>query len=297
MAAKERSITVIKKITISGAGHHGGAWKVAFADFMTAMMAFFLCMWLLSISPEARQSISDYFSTPSVIEFQFRNFGVELTLEKLFADLLNEPLDTVAKLLEPMDKTPNVFEFQDDKIALSYIADNVGKDAEKLEVNHNEISFVIPDNKLFMPGTSEATSEFINIMNRVKKVVSGLDSSKIHITSELYVEGVPEADPTLAANVATARLDLIVMKVKSSLEHENTDAEGEIDVKSRGKGTTPSAVTGFIKFNIQRTKESGAKLKEKKKEVAPKKTNFDNKPRSRDLYDDLNETFRKEIRK
>lgn len=299
MAAKEKSITVIKKITISGGGHHGGAWKVAFADFMTAMMAFFLCMWLLSISPEARQSISDYFSTPSVIEFQFRNFGVELTLEKLFADLLNEPLDTVAKLLEPMDKTPNVFEFQDDKIALSYIADNIGKYAEKLEVNHNEISFVIPDNKLFLPGTSETSTEFINIMNRVKKVVSGLESSKIRITSELFLEGVANSDPTLASNVATARLDLIMSKVKSSLEHETTEAEGEIDVKSRAKNDPPSAVTGFMRFNIQRTKDAAKPIKEKKKEVGPKeeKANFSSKRRNRDLYDDLNESFRKEIRK
>ncbi|MCC5758135.1 motility protein MotB, partial [Klebsiella pneumoniae] len=39
---------VIKKITVVNGGHHGGAWKVAFADFMTAMMAFFLVMWLLA---------------------------------------------------------------------------------------------------------------------------------------------------------------------------------------------------------------------------------------------------------
>lgn len=298
MAGKEKSITVIKKITISGGGHHGGAWKVAFADFMTAMMAFFLCMWLLSISPEARQSISDYFSTPSVIEFQFRNFGVELTLEKLFADLLNEPLDTVAKLLEPMDKTPNVFEFQDDKIALSYIADNIGKYAEKLEVNHNEISFIVPDNKLFLPGTAETATEFINIMNRVKKVVSGLDSSKVRITSELFLEGVADSDPTLASNVATARLDLILTKVKASLEHETTEAEGEIDVRSRSKNEPVNSVTGFIRFNIQRTKDVSAPMKEKKKEAAAKdKTEFSNKKRNRDLYDDLNESFRKEIRK
>jgi chemotaxis protein MotB len=295
MAAEKKTMIVIKKITISGGGHHGGAWKVAFADFMTAMMAFFLCMWLLSISPEARQSISDYFSTPSVIEYQFRNFGVELTLEKLFADLLNEPLDTVAKLLEPMDKTPNVFEFQDDKLALSYIADKVGNEAERLEINHSEIKFVIPDNKLFLPGTSEVTSEFISIMNRIKKVVSGLDDSKIHITSELYLEGVADGDPAVATNVATARLDLIQLKVKSSLEHETTEVEGEIDVKSRGSNTAKSPVTGFIHFNIQRIKDSKPSQPEKNKE--PKESKFDSQQQNRDLYDELSESFRKEVRK
>ncbi len=297
MADKGKSLTVIKKITISGGGHHGGAWKVAFADFMTAMMAFFLCMWLLSISPEARQSISDYFSTPSVIEYQFRNFGVELTLEKLFADLLNEPLDTVSKLLEPMDKSPNVFEFQDDKMALSYIADKVGKEAEKLEVNHSEINFVIPDNRLFLPGTSEVTADFINIMNRVKKVVSGLEDSKIHLISELYLEGVPEEDPTLASNLATARLDLIQLKVKASLEHEKTEIDGNIDIKSRGPQKEANPVTGFIHFNIRKIKESKTSNSELNKKETKKDSVLDTQGTKRDLYDELNESFRKEIRK
>ncbi|WP_202300812.1 flagellar motor protein MotB [Dryocola clanedunensis] len=48
-----------------GGGHHGGSWKIAYADFMTAMMAFFLVMWLVSISsPKELTQIADYFKTP-----------------------------------------------------------------------------------------------------------------------------------------------------------------------------------------------------------------------------------------
>ena len=55
---------VIKKIKkISGGGHHGGAWKVAYADFVTAMMAFFLLMWLINTtSPEQKRGIADFFA-------------------------------------------------------------------------------------------------------------------------------------------------------------------------------------------------------------------------------------------
>ncbi|MBX2855387.1 MAG: OmpA family protein [Rhodobacteraceae bacterium] len=55
---------IIKKIKkVSGGGHHGGAWKVAYADFVTAMMAFFLLMWLLNAtSEEQKKGIADYFS-------------------------------------------------------------------------------------------------------------------------------------------------------------------------------------------------------------------------------------------
>jgi len=59
---------VVKKIKKGGAGGHGGAWKIAYADFVTAMMAFFLLMWLLgSTSKGDLKGIADYFSTPLVV--------------------------------------------------------------------------------------------------------------------------------------------------------------------------------------------------------------------------------------
>jgi len=56
---------VIKKV-VKGGGHHGGSWKVAYADFVTAMMAFFLLMWLLAVAnQEQKAAISEYFKNPS----------------------------------------------------------------------------------------------------------------------------------------------------------------------------------------------------------------------------------------
>ncbi|HMP63592.1 MAG TPA: flagellar motor protein MotB [Phenylobacterium sp.] len=67
MAVGERPI-VIKKVKKGGGhGHHGGAWKVAYADFVTAMMAFFLLMWLINTtSPEQKRGIADYFAPASI---------------------------------------------------------------------------------------------------------------------------------------------------------------------------------------------------------------------------------------
>ena len=65
---KKKNITiVIKKITHAGHGHHGGAWKVAYADFVTAMMAFFLVMWLLGSDEEIKAAVAQYFNNPSSI--------------------------------------------------------------------------------------------------------------------------------------------------------------------------------------------------------------------------------------
>ncbi len=67
-------IIVRRKIVVAG-GHHGGAWKVAYADFVTAMMAFFLLMWLLSVTDEqTRLGLADYFS-PTIPIHETRGGG------------------------------------------------------------------------------------------------------------------------------------------------------------------------------------------------------------------------------
>jgi chemotaxis protein MotB len=68
MAVSGEQPIIIKKIKKGGGhGHHGGAWKVAYADFVTAMMAFFLLMWLLNTTtPEQKQGIADYFAPASI---------------------------------------------------------------------------------------------------------------------------------------------------------------------------------------------------------------------------------------
>jgi chemotaxis protein MotB len=65
MADDTQRPIVIKRIKKTAAGHHGGAWKIAYADFVTAMMAFFLLMWLLGSTTKGDlQGIADYFRTP-----------------------------------------------------------------------------------------------------------------------------------------------------------------------------------------------------------------------------------------
>ncbi|MEQ1741875.1 MAG: flagellar motor protein MotB, partial [Candidatus Nitrotoga sp.] len=65
MASDDKRLIVVKRIKKVAGGHHGGAWKIAYADFVTAMMAFFLLMWLLGSTAKGDlKGISDYFNTP-----------------------------------------------------------------------------------------------------------------------------------------------------------------------------------------------------------------------------------------
>lgn len=68
---------IIKRIKKSGHGHHGGAWKVAYADFVTAMMAFFLLLWLLNVTTDVeRKGIADYFAPASISKSESGAGGV-----------------------------------------------------------------------------------------------------------------------------------------------------------------------------------------------------------------------------
>ena len=67
MSLSDRPIVIKKVKKGHGHGHHGGAWKVAYADFVTAMMAFFLLMWLINTTdPEQKQGIAEYFAPANV---------------------------------------------------------------------------------------------------------------------------------------------------------------------------------------------------------------------------------------
>ncbi len=66
---REEPILIRKRRRGEHHGHHGGAWKVAYADFVTAMMAFFLVMWIMQLSESARKAIASYFNEPGAFSF------------------------------------------------------------------------------------------------------------------------------------------------------------------------------------------------------------------------------------
>ena len=150
---------VIKRVKKVVHGHHGGAWKIAYADFVTAMMAFFLLMWLLgSTSTGDLNGISDYFKTPlkvalsggsgsgdssSVIKGggqdlsrhagairrgEIREKKPTINLQQLRAELIREERERLTKLKQRVEevifKTPALMELKD-QIRLEMTADGL----------------------------------------------------------------------------------------------------------------------------------------------------------------------------
>ena len=100
MSDEKRPIIIVKKKGGHG-GHHGGAWKVAYADFVTAMMALFIVLWLLSASEKVQKAVGGYFLDPSGKGRQTGSTnsgsGETLTLNRQDLQKLKEKLEQVLK--------------------------------------------------------------------------------------------------------------------------------------------------------------------------------------------------------
>lgn len=243
---KGKSTIVIKKIYVT-AGHHGGAWKVALADFMTAMMAFFMVMWLLGQNEETKSKIAEHFSTPSIVEYNFRNYGAIITLEKLFLDFVNSPLEGVYSFLEPIDKTPNILDFGSEAVVSAYVQDNL-KDIlnspDQLKMEEDGLQFTMLDTHFFQKGSANISEEFIQNSEKVKSVTTGLKDAILTLEVQLFHESVPDSDSELARDVAIERLQILVNKIKAGLENSSIEIKGKIKVTSK-----PDYKSGEIRPN------------------------------------------------
>ncbi len=254
MAEKKGATIVIKKITIAGGAGHGGAWKVAFADFMTAMMCFFLVMWLLaSSSADSKKQVSDYFSTPSVIEYEFSNYGVELTLEKLFMDITNDPLKTLQDFMKPMDPHPNIMMMGMKKVVMAYMAEELGAVAQNVDVGPDSVTFEIKDTVLFERGTAKIATTFPATMEKIKTIVMGLEDANLSIVSQIYVESVEGENVALSKSVATERYDIISKKIKASITKDSLEVQkGRIRAEhDTRKSFEQRESGGSIKFEVK----------------------------------------------
>lgn len=101
---------IIKKKVVHG-GHHGGAWKVAYADFVTAMMALFIVLWLMNSSKQVQQAIGGYFKDPSgkskMVGTDQRGAGDNFIITKENMAELKEQLQKSVRTLNDFDKLRN----------------------------------------------------------------------------------------------------------------------------------------------------------------------------------------------
>lgn len=187
MAKKEGVTIVIKKIQGGGAGAHGGAWKVAYADFVTAMMAFFLVMWLMGSDDETKASIAHYFNHPSTPY----NKGMDQSSN--MANPLGEKLgegDTINKgangmVPEDLVQKPlrDLKEEVESKLGDVMFGMELDSDVES-------VKFSVPGDDLFVEGGTELRPDSFKRLDQLAKIFE-----KIH--GNILIEGHLDKKPPL----------------------------------------------------------------------------------------------------
>jgi len=111
--AHVRPIVIVKK-KVAHAGHHGGAWKVAYADFVTAMMALFIVLWLLNSSKQIREAVGGYFKDPTgtskLVGSGKTGAGDNFTLTKDNMNKLKDELQKAVRKVVDFEKLKNQIE-------------------------------------------------------------------------------------------------------------------------------------------------------------------------------------------
>ncbi|QVL19454.1 flagellar motor protein MotB [Pseudomonas qingdaonensis] len=168
---------IIKRVKRFGGGHHGGAWKIAFADFATAMMAFFLVLWLLSTAtPEQKIAIAGYFKDP----IGFSESGTPYII-----DLGGSPELAPEKTINPevqSEPTPDT-SIQLDKDAVESMAEQVEKD--RLNLVLQELQNKVEENPQLQKFKDQILSEItqdglrIQIMDAENRPMFDLGSARL----------------------------------------------------------------------------------------------------------------------
>lgn len=212
-AGKEKGVTiVIKKVQGGGAAPHGGAWKVAFADFMTAMMCFFLVMWLMGADEETKKEISHYFNHPNTPYNKGRDPSSE-TVSPL-GEKLGQG-DTIMKGAEggvPEDLVQKPMRNAKDEIEkqLGDVTFGLELDAE-VEM----LKFSMPGDEIFEEGSAKIRKEAMPGLDKLAKIFAKVQGNVLiegHLDKKAPLSG---EDPYLfSTERAIAVMNYFVKKHK-----------------------------------------------------------------------------------
>ena len=225
MAKDDKAPIIIRKKKGGGAhGFHGGAWKVAYADFVTAMMAFFLVMWLMGSDEETKASISKYFNDPTGLEagastskmMNGRNPGGNLTSDE---DVRSQNDITAEEKPAP----PSPVHLDEHKVLASMLDLVFEGSAFSIDTDEQKVKFNVPGGILFQAGSTNISLQGRRYLAKLASVVKDYPGtvSVIGHTGDNQSEGGLRDDDLwqLSFNRALSVRNYLVNseKVKSSI--------------------------------------------------------------------------------
>lgn len=177
MADEKANNIVIKKIKKGGHGGHGGAWKVAFADFMTAMMCFFLVMWLMGSDEETKKAIADYFTTATIFKGGSDSLGKQGSAPNTSASLMNGQEGGFDEKSVSEPARPRPVYLQEHKVLSQLVTELFDGNAFSADFNSDYLKFAIPGNLVFQWGSTEISYEGKQYLKKLSEVFKNYEGS------------------------------------------------------------------------------------------------------------------------
>ena len=238
---------IIKRKKAGHGGHHGGAWKVAYADFVTAMMAFFLVMWLVNQSKEVKSSVAGYFRDPGVFD-QARSDGPiaggDLRLDPeaappsdpktgLAADERAALEDTAKRIKQRLAEAPDL------RSLGRQIEIQITRDGLRIElVDAESQTFFATGSAALAPGTEKVLELIARELGQLKNsiVIEGHTDSRPYAATDLYSNWELSADRANAARRVMERSGLQggqVRGVRGYADRQLRVSETPLDARNR----------------------------------------------------------------
>lgn len=189
---KTRPIIILKKKADHG-GHHGGAWKVAYADFVTAMMALFIVLWLLNSSKQVQEAVGGYFKDPTgtskKVGSNMLGAGENFILTRDNMPKLKEQLQQAMQQMADFEKLKNHIEM------------TVTTEGLRIELSESDRG------TFFENGSAQLNSDGANLLNTLASELGSLPnklSIEGHTDSRPYVPSATYGNWELSADRANA---------------------------------------------------------------------------------------------
>ena len=175
--ADEKAPIIIKKINKGHAGAHGGAWKVAYADFVTAMMCFFLVMWLMGSDEETKKAIANYFTTATIFKGGSDSLGKNGSAPNSNNSVLNggEGQFDEKDISEPA--RPRPVYLQEHKVLSKLVTEIFDGNAFSEDFTAEYLKFAIPGNIVFQFGSTEISYEGKKYLGKLADVFKNYEGS------------------------------------------------------------------------------------------------------------------------
>lgn len=189
---------VVKKVKKGGHGHHGGAWKVAYADFVTAMMALFIVLWIIGQSQEVKQGVAQYFRDPGAISKTsgslLQGAGPTAQPEKKI-EIRDAPLQ-VAELIEEQPLTVQkqlLKQIQDSLLAAISVAPEFHRLKDQIEIEFTSeglrIELLEKENSSFFElGSAKPKPVAVAILKRIVE-------ETVELSNPIVIEGHTDSHP------------------------------------------------------------------------------------------------------